>query len=40
MTAEATEFSPAPAPTELTEPFWDGGLSGELTRHEPVSLDD
>ncbi len=30
MTAEATEFSPAPAPTELTEPFWDGGLSGEL----------
>jgi hypothetical protein len=30
MTAEATEFSPAPAPTELTEPFWGGGLSGEL----------
>ena len=30
MTAEATEFSPAPAPTELTGPFWGGGLSGEL----------
>jgi uncharacterized OB-fold protein len=30
MTTEATEFSPAPAPTELTGPFWGGGLSGEL----------
>ena len=30
MTAEATEFSPAPVPTELTGPFWGGGLSGEL----------
>ena len=30
MNAGAAEFAPAPAPTELTEPFWTGGLSGEL----------
>jgi uncharacterized OB-fold protein len=27
---EAREFRPSPEPTELTEPFWAGGLSGEL----------
>ena len=27
---ETGEFQPSPAPTELTEPFWTGGLSGEL----------
>jgi uncharacterized OB-fold protein len=30
MTAETREFEPSPAPTELTEPFWAGGLSGQL----------
>jgi uncharacterized OB-fold protein len=30
MTAEPAEFQPAPAATELTGPFWAGGLSGEL----------
>lgn len=32
MTTETAmpEFAPAPPPTELTEPFWAGGLAGEL----------
>jgi hypothetical protein len=26
----ASEFRPSPEPTEMTAPFWTGGLSGEL----------
>lgn len=37
MTAETTpapEFQPSPPVTELTEPFWTGGLSGQLRLQE------
>jgi uncharacterized OB-fold protein len=30
ISTEGTVFQPVPAATELTEPFWAGGLSGEL----------
>ena len=30
MSTETSKFQPAPPATELTEPFWAGGLAGQL----------